>query len=76
MSGTESSDGETTSWDSVKVRVQEIVDGEDKKNPLNDDEIAECLKKEGLDVSRRTIVWRSCLGDVFYYGLPAITEPQ
>ena len=53
--GTESSDGEATSWDSVKARVREIIDQEDKKRPLNDDEIAEKLKKEGLDVSRRTI---------------------
>ena len=53
--GTESSDGEVTSWDSVKARVKQIVDGENKKDPLNDDDIADQLKKEGLDVSRRTI---------------------
>jgi RNA polymerase sigma-54 factor len=53
--GTESSDGEATSWDSVKARVQQIIEGEDKKDPLNDDVIAAQLKTEGLDVSRRTI---------------------
>ena len=53
--GTESSDGEATSWDSVKARVQEIVDHEDKKNPLNDDVIAAKLQAEGIKVSRRTI---------------------
>ncbi len=53
--GTEGSDGETTSWDSVKARVREIVDQEDRKNPLNDDEIADRLQKEGIEVSRRTI---------------------
>ncbi len=53
--GTESSNGEETSWDSVKARVQEIIESEDKKNPLNDDEIAARLQTEGLTVSRRTI---------------------
>jgi RNA polymerase sigma-54 factor len=53
--GTESVDGESTSWDSVKARVKEIVDEEDKKNPLNDDVIAAGLQAEGIEVSRRTI---------------------
>ncbi|NLX13486.1 MAG: RNA polymerase factor sigma-54 [Phycisphaerales bacterium] len=53
--GTESSNGEETSWDSVKARVQEIIDSEDRKCPLNDDEIAARPKAEGLTVSRRTI---------------------
>ncbi|MCL2330272.1 MAG: RNA polymerase factor sigma-54 [Phycisphaerae bacterium] len=53
--GTESTDGESTSWDSVKARVQAIVDGEDKKNPMSDEAIAAKLVAEGIDVSRRTI---------------------
>ncbi len=53
--GTENTAGQATSWDSVKARVKEIVDGEDKKTPLNDDEIAAKLRDEGLTVSRRTI---------------------
>jgi RNA polymerase sigma-54 factor len=53
--GTESSDGESTSWDSVKARVKQIVDEEDRKNPLNDDVIAARLQAEGIEVSRRTI---------------------
>ncbi len=53
--GTESIDGEATSWDSVKARVKEIVDAEDKKNPLSDDVIAAKLQAESIDVSRRTI---------------------
>jgi RNA polymerase sigma-54 factor len=53
--GTESDNGEATSWDSVKARVKEIVDQEDKKDPLNDDEIAARLQEEGIRVSRRTI---------------------
>jgi len=53
--GTETGNGESTSWDSVKARVKEIVDAEDKKNPLSDDVIAAKLQAEGVDVSRRTI---------------------
>lgn len=53
--GTDTGDGETTSWDSVKVRVKELVDSEDRKNPLTDEQIAASLKKEGIDISRRTV---------------------
>ncbi len=53
--GTETGDGESASWDSVKVRVKEIIEQEDKKDPLNDDDIVEKLKVEGIDISRRTV---------------------
>jgi len=53
--GTESADGEATSWDSVKARVQEIIQTEDPKSPLNDDQIAATLLKEGIALSRRTV---------------------
>jgi len=53
--GTETDDGQTTSWDSVKVRVSEIVEKEDGADPLNDDQIAAALKAEGIEISRRTV---------------------
>ncbi|MCP4590263.1 MAG: RNA polymerase factor sigma-54 [bacterium] len=53
--GTETSAGENTSWDSVKIRVRDIVDEEDRKQPLNDDRIAAQLKTEGIEISRRTV---------------------
>ncbi len=53
--GTEMSDGETTSWDSVKVRVRELVETENKKSPYSDDQIASKLKDEGIEISRRTV---------------------
>jgi RNA polymerase sigma-54 factor len=53
--GTETESGEATSWDSVKARVEQIIAGEDKKDPLSDDDIAAKLQSEGIDVSRRTI---------------------
>jgi len=53
--GSDSGHGEATSWDSVKVRVMVIIEAEDRKNPLNDDEVAARLQAEGIEVSRRTI---------------------
>jgi len=54
--GTETTDtGEATSWDSVKARVQQIINEEDKREPLSDEAIADRLQKEGLEVSRRTV---------------------
>lgn len=53
--GTEDESGEEKSWDSVRARVKEIIDNEDKKKPLNDDVIVARLEAEGIKVSRRTI---------------------
>jgi RNA polymerase sigma-54 factor len=53
--GTESAAGESTSWDSVRVRVKEIIENEDPNEPLSDDVVVEKLQAEGLTVSRRTI---------------------
>lgn len=35
--------------------IKEIIEKEDKSNPLTDDEIVEILKKEGFDLKRRTV---------------------
>ncbi len=53
--GTETEDGETVGWDRVKTRVREIVDAENRGEPLNDDQIAAALKSEGIEISRRTV---------------------
>jgi RNA polymerase sigma-54 factor len=53
--GTETTDGQSTSWDSVRARVKEIIGHEDRDKPLSDDQIAAMLDKEHLKVSRRTI---------------------
>ncbi len=54
--GIASSDGgEAESSKSVKMRIQKLIDTEDKKNPLSDQEIADILAKEGLDMARRTV---------------------
>lgn len=53
--GTETDDGESVGWDHVKTRVKELIDGEKKKKPVNDDQIAALLHDEGIELSRRTV---------------------
>jgi RNA polymerase sigma-54 factor len=53
--GTRSAEGEDVAWDAVRVKLREIVDAEDKSNPLNDDELADALQKNGLNIARRTV---------------------
>ena len=61
--GTESGNGEVLGWDSIKAKVQEIVDSEDKAKPLSDDEIVRRLKSAGIEIKRRTVAkYRSQLG--------------
>jgi RNA polymerase sigma-54 factor len=53
--GAETTDGETMSRLSVKQRVRDIIEGEDKKSPLSDEQVADALKEQGLDIARRTV---------------------
>ena len=53
--GTTSADGEDMSWDAVKEKLKVIIENEDKNNPLNDDEIVDKLKEQGIDIARRTV---------------------
>jgi RNA polymerase sigma-54 factor len=53
--GTEGGDGEALGWDSIKAKTREIIDSEDKSNPLSDDEIVIRLKAQGIEIKRRTV---------------------
>ena len=54
--GMETEEGEMRSWDAVRARLVQIVEAEDKSNPLNDDEIREKLEEAGFrDLARRTV---------------------
>jgi RNA polymerase sigma-54 factor len=55
VGGTKSDEGEEVAWDIIRIRLQEIVDKEDKTSPFSDDELVEELKKKGLVVARRTV---------------------
>jgi RNA polymerase sigma-54 factor len=51
----ETSEGEEISTKVIKSRLQEIIDSEDKSDPLSDQAIAEMLAKEGYPIARRTV---------------------
>jgi len=53
--GTQSADGEDMSWDAVKEKLKAIIDAEDGHNPLNDDEIVDKLREQGIELARRTV---------------------
>jgi RNA polymerase sigma-54 factor len=54
--GMEDESGQEHSWDAVKAKLQEIVDNEDKSDPLSDDAIKDKLTEEGMgNIARRTV---------------------
>jgi RNA polymerase sigma-54 factor len=53
--GTVSADGEEVAWDAVRLKLQEIIDAEDKGHPYSDDALVEELAKHGVKVARRTV---------------------
>jgi RNA polymerase sigma-54 factor len=55
VGGTRSEDGEDVAWDTIRVKLQEIIEKEDKQNPLSDDDLVKSLAGHGLNVARRTI---------------------
>ena len=48
-------EGEEVSTRILKLRIKKMVEDEDTKNPLTDDQIARVLSKEGVKLSRRTV---------------------
>ena len=55
--------GDEVSAKSAKIRIREIIEGEDDKKPLSDQKIADILKNDGLIIARRTVAkYREQLG--------------
>ena len=48
-------EGEDISTKEIKNKLVELIETEDKKNPLTDDKILELLKQNGYQVARRTV---------------------
>lgn len=40
---------------SVQARIKALIEGEEPKKPLSDDQLTEILKKDGIDIARRTV---------------------
>ncbi|MFT3687107.1 MAG: RNA polymerase factor sigma-54 [Phycisphaerales bacterium] len=49
--GTTTETGEEVSWEAIKAALEEVIAGEDKKDPLSDDALADELKKRGFDIA-------------------------
>lgn len=61
--GTKTAAGESLSWDAVRAKIQDIIDHEDKTHPLPDDQIVELLRKDGIELARRTVTkYRKVMG--------------
>jgi len=54
-SGTVTSDGKEVAYDTIKRRLQELVEAEDKSAPLSDDDLVSKLKAMGFPLARRTV---------------------
>ena len=52
--GVAAAEGEVSA-DSIRNRLKDIIDAEDKRKPLSDRELTEKLTAEGIQISRRTV---------------------
>ena len=55
VGGTVGEDGEDVAWDIIRIKLQELIDQENKAKPHSDDELVRRLKEAGMTVARRTI---------------------
>ncbi len=62
-SGISTDDGDSLASESVKLKIKDLVAAEDVKNPLSDQKIVDLLKKDGIQIARRTVAkYRDMLG--------------
>jgi len=53
--GTVAADGVEVAWDTIRLKLQELIDNEDKQHPKSDDQLVNDLAAAGLTVARRTV---------------------
>lgn len=54
--GIMASNGSMISTESIKAKILQLIDGENKRKPLSDQKIADILAENGMGISRRTVV--------------------
>ncbi|MBL8025585.1 MAG: RNA polymerase factor sigma-54 [Fibrobacteres bacterium] len=54
-SGVEQEDGTEVSTQRARDLLKELVDGEEKKKPLSDQQLVDLMKDKGIEVARRTV---------------------
>ena len=56
-------EGDEISTREIKKILQEVIDGEDKRSPLTDEQLVTILGEHGYPIARRTIAkYRDLLG--------------
>ncbi|WP_296462095.1 RNA polymerase factor sigma-54 [Rubinisphaera sp.] len=53
--GTTTSEGDEVAWQKIRLKLQEVIDSEDKSNPLSDDALVKEMATHGYTLARRTI---------------------
>jgi RNA polymerase sigma-54 factor len=53
--GTQTASGEEVAWETIKQKLLEIIDNEDKSNPLSDEDLVTKLQEADYPVARRTV---------------------
>jgi RNA polymerase sigma-54 factor len=53
--GTVTESGDELAWEIVQQKLKEVIDHEDKSNPLSDDEIVKKFLEQGITIARRTV---------------------
>ncbi len=53
--GTQTASGEEVAWETIKQKLLEIIEKEDKSNPLSDEDLVTKLNDAGYNVARRTV---------------------
>jgi RNA polymerase sigma-54 factor len=53
--GAEVSPGQEVAWEVIKQKLMELIDQEDKTNPLSDEDLVTKLHEAGYPVARRTV---------------------
>jgi RNA polymerase sigma-54 factor len=53
--GTHTATGEEVAWETIKQKLLDIIDKEDKSNPLSDEDLVNKLQEAGYPVARRTV---------------------
>lgn len=54
-SGINTTEGDSVASESVKTKIKEIIANENERKPFSDQKIVELLKKQGIDIARRTV---------------------
>ena len=54
-SGINTTEGDAVASESVKSKIRDIISGENPRKPHSDQKIVELLRRQGIDIARRTV---------------------